>query len=123
MNTKNTLTADTSRKIRIIGGIVAIALSLVIFRNPIIWYEKVDGGYAVRYYIFGLTNFKTAEIPAKHNNEDVVSLRGNTFSNMFYLKKVTLPDTITEIRGQAFKNCISLTKINLSSRYIRVSWW
>ena len=85
----------------------------IIFLKPKILYEKVDNGYAVRYYAFGLTNFKTATIPETYKNEKVVSLRGNTFSNMPFLKSVKLPDTITEIRGQAFKNCKRLTDVNI----------
>ncbi len=113
MNTKNTFTSDNSKSIFIIGLIAAVILPLIIFSSPRILYEKVDGGYAVRYYIYGLTNFKTATIPATHKNEKVLSMRGNSFSNMPFLKEVNLPDTITEIRGQAFKNDKSLKKIKL----------
>ncbi len=113
MSTKNTLTSDNSKNIFIISLVVAVILPLIIFSSPRILYEKVDGGYAVRYYIFGLTNFKTATIPATHKNEKVLSMRGNSFSNMPFLKEVNLPDTITEIRGQAFKNDKSLKKIKL----------
>ncbi|MCR5412970.1 MAG: leucine-rich repeat domain-containing protein [Patescibacteria group bacterium] len=58
-------------------------------------------------------NYKTAEIPEQYNGKPVVSLRGNTFSDMPLLESIKLPDTIKEIRGQAFKNCISLTNINI----------
>lgn len=116
MGVKNTLVADTSKKILLPGMILAIILPMIIFINPIILYEKIDGGYGVRYYIFGLTNFTTAKIPQTYKNENVISLRGNTFSNMPFLKEVALPDTVTEIRGQAFKNDISLTTIKLPSK-------
>ena len=113
MNAKNTMVSDNSRGLFAICLLVAIILPLIIFINPRIIYEKVDGGYAVRYYAFGLTNFKTVEIPETHNNESIVSLRGNAFSNMFFLESVKLPNTITEIRGQAFKNCIKLKSVVL----------
>ena len=113
MNTKSTLVRDRSIIALLLALIPAIALPLVIFATPKIIYEKTEGGYAVRYYIYGLTNATTAEIPETYNNEKVVSLRGNTFSNMFFLEKVILPDTVTEIRGQAFKNCISLKEVNI----------
>jgi len=113
MQNKTTFVKNDSIKVLLIGIIIAISLSLVIFKDPRIIYEKTDGGYAVRYYIFGLTNFTNATIPEEYNNEKVVSLRGNTFSNMFFLEKVTLPNTIKEIRGQAFKNCINLTDVNI----------
>jgi len=113
MSLKESLVPDSSKKIFIPGIIIAIILPLIIFIKPIIIYEKVDSGYAVRYYIFGVTNFTTATIPQTHNNENVISLRGNTFSNMPFLKEVTLPDTITEIRGQAFKNNKALKSVKL----------
>lgn len=113
MSVKNTFISDNSKNIFIISLVVAVILPLIIFSSPRILYERVDGGYAVRYYIFGLTNFKTATIPETHKNEKVLSMRGNSFSNMPFLKEVNLPDTITEIRGQAFKNDKSLKKIKL----------
>lgn len=113
MNVKNSFISDNLKVLRILSIIIACILPLIIFINPRIMYEKVEGGYAVRFYTFGLTNFKTASIPAKYNGQKVVSLRGNTFSNMPFLESVTLPNTITEIRGQAFKNDSSLRSVNI----------
>lgn len=115
MTYKQTMETDTSGRILFLGIIFSILIPLIIFSRPMIWYEKVDGGYGVRYYIFGVTNFTSATIPAEHNGENVVLLRGNTFSNMPFLKEVNLPDTITEIRGQAFKNNRNLKTVNLPS--------
>lgn len=116
INTKNTFIVDNTKTMFLGSLLVAIVLPLVIFSTPKIIYEKTNKGYAVRYYAFGLTNFKTATIPETYKNEKVVSLRGNTFSNMPLLESVSLPDTITEIRGQAFKNCIKLSNINIPSK-------
>lgn len=113
MNVKESLVPNDFRKVNIVSTLIAIVLPLVIFSSPRIIYEKADGGYAVRYYIFGLTNFKTAEIPEMHKNEKIVALRGNTFSNMKFLETVKLPDTIKEIRGQAFYNNINLLNVNI----------
>jgi len=104
MNMKTNLTIDNSRKIFAISMVAAVILPMLIFIKPIILYEEVDNGYNVRYYAFGITNFTSATIPETHNGKYVVGLRGNTFSNMFFLREVTLPDTIIEIRGEAFKN-------------------
>ena len=93
--------------------LVAFLLPCVIFSKTRIFYEKMDDGYGVRFYAFGLTEFKTATIPDTYNGEDIVSIRGNGFSNMFFLESVTLPDTITEIRGQAFKNDYNLREVNM----------
>ncbi len=116
MNVKNTFVNDNSKSIFIVSILVAIFLPLIIFFTPKIIYEKTNGGYAVRYYMYGLTNFKSARIPEMHNNEPVVSLRGNTFSNMPFLESVILPNTIVEIRGQAFKNCYKLKEINIPNK-------
>lgn len=113
MSTKASLIPDNSFKSLLIALPVAVILPLIIFFNPRIFYEKIDNGYAVRFYTFGLSNFTTATIPETYNKEPVISLRGNTFSNMPFLHEVSLPDTIVEIRGQAFKNDISLKKVNI----------
>ena len=113
MNVKESLVPNDFRKVNIVSTLIAIVLPLVIFSSPRIIYEKADGGYAVRYYTFGLTNFKTAEIPEMHKNEKIVALRGNTFSNMKFLETVKLPETIKEIRGQAFYNNINLLNVNI----------
>lgn len=113
MNVKTSFVPDNSTKILRLGIIFAILLPAVIFIKPRIIYESIDGGYAVRYYAFGITNFTTVNIPEKHNGKDVVSLRGNAFSNMPFLKEAYLPDTIVEIRGEAFKNDIKLKSVKL----------
>lgn len=113
LGVKNTFVTDNSNILLIGGLIISIILPLLIFSESRIIYEKVDNGYAVRYYTFGLTNFDSVTIPEEYKGEDVVSLRGNTFSNMFLLKTVNLPDTVTEIRGQAFKNCYLLENVNI----------
>lgn len=114
MNVKNSLVAD-HKIIRVVFILIAIILPLIIFVNPRIMYEKVHDGYAVRFYAFGLTNFKTVTIPETYKGEKVVSLRGNTFSNMSFLEKVELPNSIIEIRGQAFKNDKKLVEVNIPS--------
>ena len=113
MTVKNTFAEDNSLGLLLVSLVVAIVSPLIIFSSPRIIYEKTHGGYAVRYYIFGVKNYQTATIPETYKNEKVVTLRGNTFSNMYFLKSVTLPNTITTIRGQAFKNCFNLKEVNI----------
>lgn len=115
MNIKSSLVSDYSNLFELVLVLIAVVSSLVVFSKPRILYEKTEGGYAVRFYAFGLSNYKTAVIPDTYKGEKVVSLRGNTFSNMPYLKSVELPDTIIEIRGQAFKNDSNLTSVNIPS--------
>lgn len=113
MVTKESLVEDKSRFILYGGVVISIILTTLLFYKPRIMYENVDNGYAVRFYTFGLTNFTNAEIPEYYKGKPVISLRGNTFSNMPFLTKVTLPDTIIEIRGQAFKNDKKLVSVNI----------
>ena len=115
MNTKVSLVKDNSKIKNVVFIIIAIIIPLVIFYEPRIMYEKTFGGYAVRFYTFGLTNYKTATIPETYKNEKIVELRGNTFSNMPFLERVNLPDSIKEIRGQAFKNDRKLSVVNIPS--------
>jgi len=114
MNVKNSFVVDSSKKVFFISLLVALVLPAIIFIKPRIIYEKIDGGYGVRYYIYGVTNFTTAVIPETHNGEKVISLRGNAFSNMSHLEKVELSDNIKEIRGQAFMNCYNLKSVKMS---------
>ena len=116
MSAKNSIVEDNLKKVRPLMIFAAFLLPLLIFKDPRIMYEKTNGGYNVRFYTFGLTNFTTASIPETYKKENVVGLRGNTFSNMHFLKKVSLPDTITEIRGQAFKNDKHLKNITLPNK-------
>jgi len=113
MSELQNLTSPNTAILKIIGTIIAIVVPLVIFYKPIIIYEPYEDGYAVRYYTFGVTEFTSATIPETHNDKPILSLRGNTFSNMPFLTEISLPDTIVEIRGQAFKNCNNLKKVNL----------
>ena len=98
---------------RLVLPILVLLGSLVIFKNPIILYEPLEDGYAMRFYFTGWSNYKYATIPEEHNGKKVISLRGNAFSNMPYLEEVYLPDSITEIRGEAFKNDYALKKVHL----------
>lgn len=113
MSVCNSYVTDDKKNIRLMATIIAFVLPLIIFWNPKIMYEKQEGGYAVRYYIFGVTNYTTVEIPEEYKGEKVVSLRGNAFSNMLFLESAILPDTITEIRGQAFLNDSNLVEVKL----------
>ena len=113
MNVQTTFVPNKTKPIFIVGIVAAIILPLIIFARPITFYEKMDNCPGVRFYTFGLTNFKTVNIPETYKGEEIVSIRGNVFANMPFLEEVNLPNSITEIRGKAFKNDISLTKINI----------
>ena len=96
--------------------ILVVIAGVALFKNPIIFYEEVEDGYAVRYYFTGWSSLSYASIPEEYNGKPVVSLRGNAFSNLPLLIEVYLPDSITEIRGEAFKNDYALEKVHLSSK-------
>ena len=113
MNLKVNLVVDNTKSILLFGIIIAILLPCIIFFKPRIFYEELDNGYSIRFYTLGITNNKVVNIPSTHNGKEVISIRGDVFSNMFFLESVTLPDTITEIRGKAFYNDINLKSINI----------
>lgn len=113
MITKEKAVFDNFKILRVLCILIAFIIPFLIFKDPRIMYEKLENGYAVRFYTFGLTNYETATIPKSYKNKPVISLRGNTFSNMQFLKEVNLPDTIKEIRGQAFKNDENIKHIKL----------
>ena len=93
--------------------VVSILLPLLIFINPIIFYENYEDGYYVRFYATGLTNSETITIPETHNGKKVLGIRGDAFANISSLKEVNLPDTIETIRGKAFKNDKNLKEVEL----------
>lgn len=93
--------------------VISTLLPLLIFINPIIFYESYEDGYSVRFYATGLTNSKTITIPEEHNGKPVLGVRGDAFANISSLEEVNLPDTIKEIRGKAFKNDKKLANIKL----------
>ena len=93
--------------------VISTLLPLLIFINPIIFYEPYEDGYSVRFYATGLTNSKTITIPEEHNGKPVLGIRGDAFANISSLEEVNLPDTIKEIRGKAFKNDKKLANIKL----------
>lgn len=113
INIVNSLTEDNLLIFKICSFLVAVFLPLMIFMTPKVFYEKQGDGYAVRFYAYGLLNYKSATIPEEYKGKKVIALRGNTFSNMYFLEKVILPDTIKEIRGQAFKYDWKLTEVNM----------
>lgn len=93
--------------------VISTLLPLLIFINPIIFYEPYEDGYSVRFYAVGLSNLNTITIPETHNGRPVLGIRGDAFANLSFLEKVNLPDTIKEIRGKAFKNDKRLADIKL----------
>lgn len=120
MNIKNSFVPDTSKTLRKITIAVALLAPLIIFYKPLIFYETIEDAYSIRFYTYGLTEYKNAYIPSSHNGKPVVSIRGNVFANMYFLETVTLPDSITEIRGEAFKNDIKLRSVKLPSNLTEI---
>lgn len=115
MEAKESMVEDDTKKGILISLVCCVLLAMMVFKDPHIIYEKMDDGYGVRFYTWGVTNFKTAEIPDSYKDEDIISIRGNVFANMYLLKEVKIPDTVTEIRGKAFKNDFFLEKVTIPS--------
>ena len=92
--------------------ITILAIPFIILRTPKFFYEKVDGGYDIRFYA-GVSYPDEIVIPDTYNGEPVVGIRGNVFKNIKNVKKVVLPDTIQYINGHAFENDANLKEIVL----------
>ena len=113
MNVKLSFIKDSSKKVLFGGFIAVLLISSIVYFKPHILYEKSENGYTVRFYTVGITNFTSVNIPEKHNGKDIIGVRGQVFKNMYTLRTVSLPNTITEIRGQAFENDIMLKNVNI----------
>ncbi len=69
---KNSIVEDNLKKVRPLMIFAAFLLPLLIFKDPRIMYEKTNGGYNVRFYTFGLTNFTTASIPETYKKKKML---------------------------------------------------
>ena len=78
------------------------------YNDEIYYDERWDG--TIRVEAAG-KYIENANIPSKINGKTVTEI--GSFSDCTSLKKVTLPNTITEIDSYAFQNCTSLTSINI----------
>lgn len=61
-------------------------------------------------------------VPAEVLGKPVVSIGNSAFYNNNSLRKVTLPESVTEICDYAFDNCIALEEISFSSRIERIGF-
>lgn len=96
-------------------GLIAVSccLPLFIFMKPMMFFEKAEDGYHLRFCTTGLIGNKELTVPSEYKGEPVTGIRGNVFANMTSLEKVNLPDSIVSIRGQAFKNAKNLISVDL----------
>lgn len=68
MITKEKAVFDNFKILRVLCILIAFIVPFLIFKDPRIMYEKLENGYSVRFYTFGLTNYKTATIPKSYKN-------------------------------------------------------
>lgn len=108
--------------LRLIILLITIITPLLLFKTPHLIYEKVAGGYNVRYYTLGIfKQDKIVEIPSTYKGQNVIGIRGDTFERSSSIEKIILPETITEIRAGAFKKCTNLKEINIPSKVTTIS--
>lgn len=94
--------------------LLVIVISLFVYREPHMIFERQGEDYVVRFYTYGIfKNDKKLIIPSSYKGREVVGIRGDVFANVYTIEEVVLPETIEEIRGGAFKNAINLEEINL----------
>ena len=116
MNIKTNFSEDNSKSILLIGFLAAIIIPTIVFMNPRVMYERLDEGYAIRFYTLGIKQPARVEIPETYKGKPVISIRGNVFANLIRVDEIILPNTITEIRGQAFENSQSLKMVKLPDK-------
>ncbi len=109
-NVKDTL---FTKLIRIAVVILPFVLVLFVYSEPHFLYEKASDGYHLRFYTQTLSGEDEITVPDEYKGEPITGIRGNVFSNLRKVRKITLPDTIKEIRGKTFKNDTFLEEVNL----------
>lgn len=60
------------------------------------------------------------EIPESYNNKKISGIENNAFANCSSLKKVVIPEGVTEIGANAFNNCSALETISLPSSISKI---
>ena len=117
--------ATTSKALSLVFQIGLIFLliggTLTLYSKPHMIFERQKEGYSVRYYTYGFFSYdEEITVPETHKGKPVTGIRGDTFKNVYFVKKVNLPDTITEIRGGAFQGCSLLKEINLPPKITEI---
>lgn len=113
--------SNRQKKSVLIAGIIAIILFVgyAIFQNLSFeteWkYEKYNDGYRIISYTQAF-NDNTTEIviPDKYEGKDVVAIDDKVFYKNKRIKKVIIPDTVTELGASVFKECKNLETVELS---------
>lgn len=74
------------------------------------------------YYIKNIKSDDITElkIPESYNNKKVTGIESSAFADCSSLKKVIIPEGITEIGANAFNNCSALETISLPSSIIKI---
>lgn len=118
-------------KLKKIAAVITAVTAIGCVGNVIITPNQMSGinMTAAGYYIYGdfdysiytdgtciidkyLGTAETITIPSVINGYKVIRLGNEAFAGNTKVKKVTLPDTITEMYGSVFKDCSNLETIN-----------
>ena len=105
--------------------LIAELVSMVIFAIYVIsqtvtfktkWtYAEYNNGYKLISYEQAYNDDATEiTIPAQYEGRDVVAIETRAFYKNNKLKKVTIPDTVTELGSSVFKKCKNLETVKLS---------
>ena len=79
MNAKESLVEDNSKAISLITACISIIVPLIIFTNPVILYEKCEGGYAVRHKVFYFYAYKWCKSSWHETQPFVIQYGGHRF--------------------------------------------
>lgn len=76
--------------------------------NAVFTYKDYGEGIVIEGYTGSPS---TLEVPESIDGKTVVAIGENAFTGLTKLKKVVLPDTVTEIGATAFADCENLTRV------------
>ena len=74
---------------------------------------KDDNTYSVKINPDYKSSTEEIIIPSSYESTDVTEIDEKGFENCIYLKRVSIPETVTTIGANAFYNCIELAVINI----------
>lgn len=98
-------------------GIGAFVLSLALFffinANARCSFTSTEGGYSLEKYYPSVFHQQQVQIPETYQGEPVVAIGKRAFEGVYFMNRVTIPETVTLIDSYAFKNCYRLEQIQL----------
>ena len=112
---KNSYVKNNCKKYLVLGLLLAIISSFIIFYKPrMIFVEDNHGNVFLLYYVLGINKEEKVVIPDTYNGKKVTNISEGAFEGVRSIKELTISDNITVIEKNAFRNCSNLTNLVFS---------